>query len=97
MAKGLHYPDDLNSSDIYIDVPQDKYSVYAPVISIIISNFLQAFMRRRRLIEKKLYRFFFFWMRLYSLKYHSRYLIQQCQHSVKEGNTIPSDAVNCSA
>lgn len=39
-------PDDLNSSDIYIDVPQDKYSVYAPVISIIISNFLQAFMRR---------------------------------------------------
>lgn len=39
-------PDDLNSSDIYIDVPQDKYSVYAPVISIIISNFLQSFMRR---------------------------------------------------
>lgn len=39
-------PDDLNSSDIYIDVPQDKYSVYAPVISIIISNFLKAFMRR---------------------------------------------------
>lgn len=39
-------PDDLNSGDIYIDVPQDKYDVYAPCMAIIIINFLQAFMRR---------------------------------------------------
>lgn len=31
---------------IYIDVPQDKYDVYAPAMAIIITNFLQAFMRR---------------------------------------------------
>lgn len=39
-------PSDLNTGDIYIDVPQDKYDVYAPCMSIIITNFLQAFMRR---------------------------------------------------
>lgn len=39
-------PDDLNHGDIYIDVPQDKYDVYAPCMAIIITNFLQAFMRR---------------------------------------------------
>lgn len=39
-------PDDLNIGDIYIDVPQDKYDVYAPVMAIIVTNFLQAFMRR---------------------------------------------------
>lgn len=39
-------PEDLNSADIYIDVPQDKFQIYAPAMSIIISNFLQAFMRR---------------------------------------------------
>lgn len=39
-------PDDLNNGDIYIDVPQDKYDVYAPCMAIIITNFLQAFMRR---------------------------------------------------
>lgn len=39
-------PDDLNIGDIYIDVPQDKYDIYAPCMSIIISTFLQAFMRR---------------------------------------------------
>ena len=39
-------PDDLNTHDIYIDVPQDKYSIYAPAMAIITSNFLQAFMRR---------------------------------------------------
>ena len=39
-------PDDLNTGDIYIDVPQDKYDVYAPCMAIIITNFLQAFMRR---------------------------------------------------
>lgn len=39
-------PDFLNKGDIYIDVPQDKYDVYAPCMAIIITNFLQAFMRR---------------------------------------------------
>lgn len=39
-------PDYLNHGDIYIDVPQDKYDVYAPCMAIIITNFLQAFMRR---------------------------------------------------
>lgn len=39
-------PDDLDHNDIYIDVPQDKYDVYAPAMAIIITNFLQAFMRR---------------------------------------------------
>ena len=39
-------PEDLNFGDIYIDVPQDKYLIYAPAMSIIISNFLMAFMRR---------------------------------------------------
>lgn len=39
-------PDDLNTGDIYIDVPQDKYDVYAPCMAIIVTNFLQAFMRR---------------------------------------------------
>lgn len=39
-------PDDLATHDIYIDVPQDKYSVYGKAIGIIVSNFLQAFMRK---------------------------------------------------
>lgn len=39
-------PDFLNKGDIYIDVPQDKYDVYSPCMAIIITNFLQAFMRR---------------------------------------------------
>lgn len=39
-------PDALNHSDVYIDVPQDKFQIYVPAMSIIISNFLQAFMRR---------------------------------------------------
>lgn len=39
-------PEDLNSGDIYIDVPQDKYQLYAPAMAIIITNFLQAFMRK---------------------------------------------------
>ncbi|MGN0408900.1 MAG: type IV secretory system conjugative DNA transfer family protein [Candidatus Fimousia sp.] len=39
-------PEDLNTGDIYIDVPQDKYDVYAPCMAIIVTNFLQAFMRR---------------------------------------------------
>ena len=39
-------PNDLNTGDIYIDVPQDKYKMYAPAMAIIITNFLQAFMRR---------------------------------------------------
>lgn len=39
-------PNDLNTGDIYIDVPQDKYQIYAPAMAIIISNFLMAFMRR---------------------------------------------------
>lgn len=39
-------PNDLNTGDIYIDVPQDKYQIYAPAMAIIITNFLMAFMRR---------------------------------------------------
>ena len=39
-------PEYLNSGDVYIDVPQDKYDVYAPCMAIIVSNFLQSFMRR---------------------------------------------------
>ena len=39
-------PEDLNTGDIYIDVPQDKYDIYAPCMSIIVTNMLQAFMRR---------------------------------------------------
>lgn len=32
--------------DIYLEIPQDKISVYAPVLTIIIQNFMSAFMRR---------------------------------------------------
>ena len=39
-------PEDLNSGDIVIDVPQDKYPIYAPAMAIIITNFLMSFMRR---------------------------------------------------
>lgn len=39
-------PEFLNEGDIYIDVPQDKYDVYAPAMALIVSNFLQAFMQR---------------------------------------------------
>lgn len=39
-------PEYLSTGDIYIDIPQDKYDVYAPCMAIIITNFLQAFMRR---------------------------------------------------
>ena len=39
-------PEDLNTGDIVIDVPQDKYSIYAPAMAIIVTNFLMAFMRR---------------------------------------------------
>lgn len=39
-------PNDLLHGDVYIDVPQDKYQVYAPVMAIIVTNFLYAFMRR---------------------------------------------------
>lgn len=39
-------PDYLTHGDIIIDVPQDKYQIYAPAMAIIITNFLQAFMRR---------------------------------------------------
>lgn len=40
-------PEDLETHDIYIDVPQDKYQVYAPAMAIITTNFLYAFMRRK--------------------------------------------------
>lgn len=39
-------PDDLNTGDVYIDIPQDKFDIYAPCMAIIVTNFLQAFMRR---------------------------------------------------
>lgn len=46
-------PKDLNSGDIYIDVPQDKYQIYAPAMAIIITNFLMAFMRREDVSSNK--------------------------------------------
>ena len=46
-------PEDLNTSDIYIDVPQEKYAVYAPAMSIIITNFLSAFMNREDVSANK--------------------------------------------
>lgn len=46
-------PEDLSSGDVYIDVPQDKYQVYSPIISIIISNFLMEFMRRDDVSSQK--------------------------------------------
>lgn len=39
-------PEFLDEGDIYIDVPQDKYKVYAPCMAIIVTNFIQSFMRR---------------------------------------------------
>lgn len=39
-------PADLETGDIYIDIPQDKFEVYAPAMAIIVSNFLLSFMRR---------------------------------------------------
>ena len=46
-------PDDLETGDIYIDVPQDKYLIYAPAMAIIITNFLMAFMRRPDVSSQK--------------------------------------------
>lgn len=46
-------PDFLNYGDIYIDVPQDKYTIYAPAMAIIITNFLMAFMRRPDVSSQK--------------------------------------------
>ena len=40
LGMGSVNPDALNHSDVYIDVPQDKFQIYAPAMSIIISNFL---------------------------------------------------------
>lgn len=47
------HPEDLNTGDIVIDVPQDKYSIYAPAMAIIITSFLMAFMRRDDVSSKK--------------------------------------------
>ena len=44
-GKCIH-PEDLNTADIVIDVPQDKYLVYSTAMGIITTNFLMAFMRR---------------------------------------------------
>lgn len=39
--------DTLNAgNDIYIEIPQDKISVYAPITTLIIQTFMQDFMRR---------------------------------------------------
>lgn len=46
-------PEDLETGDVYIDVPQDKYDVYAPCMAIIVTNFLQAFMRRNDVASGK--------------------------------------------
>lgn len=45
-------PDDLNHSDIYIDVPQDKYQIYSSAMRLIVSQFLEAFMRRTDVSSK---------------------------------------------
>jgi type IV secretion system protein VirD4 len=37
---------DLESGDIYIDIPQDKFDVYAPAMAVIVSEFLLEFMQR---------------------------------------------------
>lgn len=37
---------DLNKGDVYIDIPQDKFEIYAPAMRIIITIFLMDFMRR---------------------------------------------------
>ncbi|SFQ35982.1 Type IV secretory pathway, VirD4 component, TraG/TraD family ATPase [Lachnospiraceae bacterium XBB1006] len=47
------HPEDLNTGDIVIDVPQDKYSIYAPAMAIIVTNFLMAFMRREDVSANK--------------------------------------------
>ena len=39
-------PDDLGYSDVYLDVPQDKYQIYSNALRIITSQFLESFMRR---------------------------------------------------
>lgn len=51
-GKCIH-PEDLNTGDIVIDVPQDKYLIYAPAMAIIITNFLMAFMRRDDVSKNK--------------------------------------------
>lgn len=32
--------------DVYIEIPQDKIAIYAPVVSLVVQSFLTAFMRR---------------------------------------------------
>ena len=40
-------PDDLmNGRDIYIIIPQDKIKLYAPITTILVQNFMTAFMKR---------------------------------------------------
>lgn len=39
-------PNDLNKGDVIIDVPQEKYQIYAKAMSIIVSNFLIAEMQK---------------------------------------------------
>lgn len=39
-------PSDLEHGDVYIDIPQEKFEIYAPVMAIIVSNFMIAFMSR---------------------------------------------------
>lgn len=46
-------PEDLAKHDIYIDVPQDKFHVYSTAMGLIITNFLQAFMRRSDVSSNK--------------------------------------------
>ncbi len=47
-------PEYLNEGDIYIDVPQDKFAVYAPCMALIITNFIQSFMMREDVSSGKL-------------------------------------------
>lgn len=45
--------DDLNNGDVYIDIPQDKFEIYAPAMRIIIANFLMDFMRKDDVSKNK--------------------------------------------
>lgn len=40
-------PEDLNTGDVYIDVPQEKYQVYSSAMGLIISNFLMYEMAKK--------------------------------------------------
>ena len=40
-------PSSLEEGDVYIEIPQDKIQLFAPITTIIIQNFMTAFMQRK--------------------------------------------------